>query len=304
MSSNSTADVASEELSNPYDRYVPSLAMAVIFLIIFSGSTLLHLLQIFVFRRPGNVKKSMKWMVVFPICGFVEIIGWGGRLWSHFAIYGDGYLMQICCLTIAPTFISAGLYMLLGVLIQRISPSTSPLSAKKFKIVFIVADVVSLVIQAAGGGMAATSNTQSGGQTGGRIMLVGIIVQLIVMIIFVAYFVYWALRSRPQLEQAAISLPGGEGIVKAVIGMGICSLMIIVRGFYRSAELGDGFSGAIATNQMLFLLDAIPVAIAMWSINAFPPAKHFACLEGISSSPSQDSVLELKEGASPEMSRV
>lgn len=115
MSSNSTADVASEELSNPYDRYVPSLAMvsfsrsvsspsisrfgladpspfassppstpfvqpppfhhfnqAVIFLIIFSGSTLLHLLQIFVFRRPGNVKKSMKWMVVFPICGFGE----------------------------------------------------------------------------------------------------------------------------------------------------------------------------------------------------------------------------------------
>jgi hypothetical protein len=58
--------------------------------------------------------------------------------------------------------------MLLGVLIQRISPSTSPLSSKGFKIVFIVADVVSLVIQAAGGGMAATANTHSGSQTGGR----------------------------------------------------------------------------------------------------------------------------------------
>lgn len=41
----------------------------------------------------------------------VEIIGWAGRLWSHFAIYSDGYMMQICCLTIAPTFISAGLYV-------------------------------------------------------------------------------------------------------------------------------------------------------------------------------------------------
>lgn len=81
-----------------------------------------------------------------------------------------------------------------------------------------------------------------------RIMLVGIIFQLIVMIIYVAYFVYWALRSRPQIERAAISLPGGDGILKAVIGMAICSLMIIVRGFYRSAELGDGFDGAIAVS--------------------------------------------------------
>lgn len=39
----------------------------------------------------------------------VEILGWAGRLWSHYSVMSDGFLMQICCLVIAPTFISAGL---------------------------------------------------------------------------------------------------------------------------------------------------------------------------------------------------
>lgn len=58
--------------------------------------------------------------------------------------------------------------MLLGVLIQLIAPHHSILSGKWFKIIFCAADVLSLVIQAVGGGMAASSKKAKGVETGGR----------------------------------------------------------------------------------------------------------------------------------------
>lgn len=58
--------------------------------------------------------------------------------------------------------------MLLGVVIQRIAPQHSWLSGKWFKIVFVVADVISLVIQAVGGAMAASAETGSGADQGGK----------------------------------------------------------------------------------------------------------------------------------------
>jgi hypothetical protein len=45
-------------------------------------------------------------------------------------------------------------------------------------IIFCSADFVALVVQAVGGGMAATANTRAGADQGGKIMLGGIIFQL------------------------------------------------------------------------------------------------------------------------------
>lgn len=59
-------------------------------------------------------------------------------------------------------------YLLLGVLIQRLAPKHSPLSGKRFKIIFICADVASLGVQAAGGGIAATADTDGDAQMGSR----------------------------------------------------------------------------------------------------------------------------------------
>lgn len=119
-----------------------------------------------------------------------------------------------------------------------------------------------------------------------RIMLGGICFQLFVMIVYLVYGVVWYTKSRTAVSDAIHRLPGGEGIKKAVLGMTVCSIMIIVRGFYRSVELGDGFDGSLAVssilgawckaaqltlscpqqNEDLFLLDSIPVAIAMYII--------------------------------------
>lgn len=64
---------------------------------------------------------------------------------------------QICCLVIAPTFYSAALYWAAGLAIANVAPHKSWLSARAFKTLFITADLVSLIVQAVGGGMAGSA---------------------------------------------------------------------------------------------------------------------------------------------------
>ncbi|KAI5479400.1 RTA-like protein [Pseudohyphozyma bogoriensis] len=250
--------------------YTPSLVMAVIFLALYAVSGIIHTVQTF-------TKKCPKWMVVMVVACVLEVVGWGGRIWSRYDGAGNGYIMQICCLVIAPTFMSAALYMLLGQLIAVVAPHTSPLSAKQFKIVFIVADVFSLVVQAAGGGIAATASTPSLGDIGSNLMLAGIVIQLVVMVFFVAYGLYWGAFRAGQEWRVA-----DRNLWFLVLGMALCSLGILIRGVYRTAELAGGFNGSLAENQTLFLLDAVPITFSTFAINVFhpnrllPPAQSFS----------------------------
>lgn len=67
--------------------------------------------------------------------------------------------MQIVCLTIALAFIAAGLYLTLSRIVITFGPENSPIKPPSYPRIFIPCDVVSLLLQAAGGGIAsATSN--------------------------------------------------------------------------------------------------------------------------------------------------
>lgn len=64
----------------------------------------------------------------------------------------DLFLCQIICLTIAPAFIMAGIYFVLAQLLVVYGRKYLLLKPMWFSYIFIVCDVVSLVVQAAGGG--------------------------------------------------------------------------------------------------------------------------------------------------------
>ncbi|GAA5990631.1 hypothetical protein JCM10908_003161 [Rhodotorula pacifica] len=242
--------------------YVPSISLAVVFLVVFGITSLLHLVQLVISRRYW-------WMVCMVIGGVLEVLGWAARLWAHWApLSFNAYVMQICCLIIAPTFYSASLYWAGGLAIAHVAPQKSWLSGNAFKITFIIADVVSLVVQAVGGGMAGsavgTTNVQQG-RNGSNIMLAGIVIQLAVMVFYVAYMAFWAWRAKLEVKRA------GRKFQIMLLGMLVASIGIIVRGCYRTPELEEGFSGWIAQQQIWQLFDAIPVAFASYVLNIVHP---------------------------------
>lgn len=119
----------------------------------------------------------------------VELIGWCGRIWTinttkwdpnngglWFSEY-SGFLMQIVCLVIAPTFFSAANYVLLNRLIRATSPTFSMITPESFTVFFIVADVFCIIVQGVGGGLAGSANTRTAADNGAYVMTGGVCLQ-------------------------------------------------------------------------------------------------------------------------------
>ncbi|KAF5967122.1 RSB1-like integral membrane transporter [Fusarium bulbicola] len=130
--------------------YVPSTAAGIVFCVLFGLSTIVHIIQL------GRSK--IWWCSVFVVGGLVEIIGWAGRAWSSQCPYNStAFLMQISTLIIAPVFYTAGVYIILGRLIQVFGRDCSILRPSLYLWIFCTCDVISLVVQAIGGGLASAA---------------------------------------------------------------------------------------------------------------------------------------------------
>jgi hypothetical protein len=104
----------------------------------------------------------------------------------------------LICLTIGPAFLSASIYLCLSRIVHIYSASTSRIRPKYYTYVFISCDLVSLILQGAGGGIAATaaSGDQSQINLGTNIMIGGLSFQVFSLLLFMILCVDFALRIR------------------------------------------------------------------------------------------------------------
>ncbi|OQE19860.1 hypothetical protein PENSTE_c014G08434 [Penicillium steckii] len=243
--------------------YVPTLGAGIAYCVLFGISMILHTFQ-FCWKRTW-------WASVFSVGCLVEVIGWAGRTWSSECPYNStAFLMQISTLIIAPTFFTAGIYVILGRFIQVLGRESSILKPSLYLWIFCTCDVISLVIQAIGGGLASGEASKIDGNTapGTHIMVAGIVFQLFSITIFVicaADFVRRCLRLRllQNLDGSAIPL------FAATILSVIC---IYIRSIYRTIELSQGWSGYLITHESYFIaLDGAMMIVAVAVFNVLHP---------------------------------
>ncbi|KAL4743417.1 RTA1 like protein-domain-containing protein [Aspergillus similis] len=249
-------------IGTPYG-YVPSLAAGIAFLVLF-GLTMVGQAIQFAWKRTW-------WCAVFAVGSLTEVIGWAGRTWSAECPYNtNAFLMQITTLIIAPTFYTAGIYILLGRFIQLLGRDSSILSPRVYLMIFVTCDIISLVIQAIGGGMASVAAAQENGNTtpGTNIMVAGIIFQMASITVFVfcaADFVRRTLARRLLQNYTKTIMP----LLAAMVFSVLC---IYVRSIYRTIELLEGWSGYLITTERFFIaLDGAMMVLAVAVFNLIHP---------------------------------
>jgi hypothetical protein len=182
----------------------------------------------------------------------------------------------------------------------------------QYLIIFLGVDTIALILQAVGGGMAASADSEDDSDIGKNIMLAGIVFQLISMLFFVVIgtdFITRVMRNKPYAfrvhQQATVvnspsndtlptssgvsatekadaeAIPSGQNMTRwwtfLVGGVGTSSLAIIIRGIYRTAELSQGWGGPIMLNQNLQnFLDGLPMVIAVAIFNFINPTHLLA----------------------------
>lgn len=105
------------------------------------------------------------------------------------------FLMQISTLIISPAFLAAGNYVLLSRLILILGKEYIFLHPSSYTFLFVTGDVISLVIQAVGGGIASSAPDLQGANNGGYIMVGGVMFQMVVMLaytfVLTSYIIRW-----------------------------------------------------------------------------------------------------------------
>lgn len=215
------------------------------------------------------------------------------------------FLCQIIVLTIAPAFVMAGVYYVLGKLLVFHGHHFLSLQPNWFSYIFISCDVISLVIQAVGGGLAATAllNGDSS-DPGTHVMVGGIAFQVLSMSLFIAvytqfvfkiYFrsspeVHFSFRTffalffnttngkstrallEPHYEQGYAHLRSHTRFTLLPLSIFFGTALVYIRCIYRLVELSQGWTGYVISHEaFLVTLDGLPVAGTCLIAIAFHP---------------------------------
>lgn len=215
------------------------------------------------------------------------------------------FLVQIICLTISPAFIMAGIYYVLGRMLVLHGEGFSILKPRWFSYIFVCCDVVSLVIQAAGGGLAAIAVIDRDDTlVGTNVMVGGIAFQVVSMTLFYInmlefiFKIYF--RNSPEVKFSFKNFfalffntnhgqklrellePNYDAKFQAIrdrrlfpyipAALYAATFFIYIRCVYRLVELSQGWTGFLITHEeFLFALDALQVCLTCIVMLVFSP---------------------------------
>jgi hypothetical protein len=191
-------------------------------------------------------------------------------------------------LTIAPALLTAGIYLCLGRVIVAVGSENSRLKPKMYTYIFVGCDLLSLILQGAGGGMAATARDSKGSRNGVNIMIAGLVSQVITMSLFLALWCDFVLRTRRAKISGSLTrtqpplyeqLRSTRNFTLFQWSLFAATILIFVRCIYRVAELWDGFSGHLANDEVTFMIFEGPMIIlAITAITVYHPGRVFGDL--------------------------
>lgn len=297
---NSTMELQQLELGfNLYQMQLllfPNLVFALVFALVL----LIHI-ALGVWRKHVYFSVCMSIGVALESAGYVSRILLIGN-------YSDKstFLCQIITLTLAPAFVMAGVYFLLAQLLVVHGRKFLMLRPLWFSYIFIFCDLLSLAIQAGGGGTAAIKlqNLEST-KTGTHVMVSGIAFQVLSMLLFLFLLANFLFRiyfradenvkfSLGNLARLLFHTKGGKQLRDQYLHQHynqkyehiwsrrsfayyplvliLSVFFIYVRCVYRLVELSEGWSGYLITHEVYVMtLDALMVLVTCLLLIPFHP---------------------------------
>lgn len=199
----------------------------------------------------------------------------------HFNIFSNNdFLVYLVALTIAPAFLSAAVYFCLSRIVIVYGTHLSWFRPRTYTIIFCSCDFVSLLLQAIGGGIAASTKKPSLLDTGKNIMLAGLGFQIFSIVLFAiaaGWFAFRVWSNQQTWNTRYLSLTQSRLFKFFLVGLVLATLMIFIRSVYRCVELSGGFTGKLFTkDEALFMvLEGVMIVFAGGLLTFLHPGISF-----------------------------
>ncbi|KAJ5355085.1 uncharacterized protein N7496_012297 [Penicillium cataractarum] len=252
-------------------NYTPSLAAAVVFVLLFFTLTVGHIFL--------ACKHKLKFLIAFIIGGVFEAVGYGARaVNAHEApSYSTmPYALQSLFILLAPSLFAASIYMILGRIIRLTDgDSRSMVRGTRLTKIFVSGDVLSFFVQSGGGAIMSSAKTASKLKLGEDVIIVGLIIQIIFFGFFVAVSVIFHQRMSNNPTSAAMG--SSFDWVRYMRVLYFASALIMVRCLYRVIEYIQGSTGFLQSHEYLaYIFDACLMMFVMGVFVIFHPSQIFA----------------------------
>ncbi|KAI0880918.1 RTA1 like protein [Annulohypoxylon maeteangense] len=249
-------------------RYKPSMVAAVIFIILFAISTLVHIVML--------IRKRTWYFIPFVIGCLFETVGYIGRALSspeYPNFTTKPYIIQSVLLLLGPTLYAASIYMILGRLVVHLdADSYSLIKPKWLTKFFVLGDLISFFAQGGGGGILTQAKSLDDVRRGENIIVGGLAIQILFFGFFmiVTLVFHRRISGRPTRTALTLNTPWR----KLIIVLYVSSSLIMVRSIYRVAEYVMGSAGELQAKEVyLYVLDALPMFVVALSYNVFHPSR-------------------------------
>ncbi|KAJ9151320.1 Rta1 domain-containing protein [Pleurostoma richardsiae] len=249
--------------------YKPSLALAIVGTVLYSISWVwLSYLTIFKYRA---------WFFICVVVGaLIEVVGYAIRCYSVQNQTQVGpFATTLSLIVLAPLFVAAGNYLLIGRLIRAVLPPSHHtvlrVPARLLTRLFVACDVVSFLVQCSGSGVASSSSwSGSAADAGVGILIAGLVIQV------VTFCAYGVILARFRSLVARLAVPGApEGWRWVLRAVYVSSALILLRSVYRVVEFAEGVHGYAFTHEWMFwVFEALPMIVAITVFCIWHPAKY------------------------------
>ncbi|KEF61450.1 uncharacterized protein A1O9_03016 [Exophiala aquamarina CBS 119918] len=268
--------------------YCPSFAAAILFSILFGSTTLAHTVQAVIYRK--------RFAFVLIMGGMWECGGYITRTLSVIDQKNTAiYTVQQLLILLAPLWINAYIYMLLGRMIHffLVDDRVFGLRARKITKCFVWFDVIAFLVQATGGMMATPDASAKTQKLGLDIYTAGVGLQLFFLSIFTSLAVGFQRRLKQQSQSPVANDSGSDYDPESylqprsgphtpspalarrlLILLYIVMVLVIIRNIYRLVEFATGVDSPIVKHEWFsYVWDAAPMFIAMIVLNIEYPGK-------------------------------
>ncbi|KAG8929823.1 hypothetical protein FRC03_010535 [Tulasnella sp. 419] len=258
--------------------YNPSEAAAGIFCALFAITAIVHIVQMF--------PKKAWVMAILILATLMEITGYITRIIASTRTSDTRTprIISETTLVVAPAFLTAQNYMVVGRLISYVGGDLAVIPDKWITKIFVTADLICIVTQGLGAAVLSSSDSQSKIQTARVILLAGLIIQIVTFGVFLITTILFDMKAK--------RVKGGDVIRplrRLFIAIYLAGTLITIRSIFRAAEFGSlKFNGVQQTGYLIthewpfFIFDSVPIFIATAIFNIIYPSNYIPLQKGVS----------------------
>lgn len=233
--------------------YYPSLGFNSFFIAFFALFAIVH-------AALGIVGRTYFFAYVLTLGCISEALGYGGRimLWQN-PFNSTGFELQISCLIFAPSFVAAAIYITLKQLVLTFGEATSLLRPSLYTWIFISCDMVSLTLQAVGGGLAGSAGENASQRdVGTNLMIAGIVFQVVTLLAFTCLVLLYIVHTRSSWHETVPSqardLVHSRRFQLFCSMLAVATLAVFTRCIYRIPELTGGWGSPLMRDEPSFIV--------------------------------------------------